>query len=814
MKLLYKALMGSAGFVSVFGGTLAAVTYGATNSNANSYTPTAYSYIKPFTIKSSDGLRDLEVNVNTFREALKSYGASKENPMSIDYITAMSSLGPLNTAMYNQIGTEISDTLSDGLIKFSWLLATNSNPSSSSWFASGNSEMGFYLWAPDYDGVGTWISAWVQMDKNGDNISNSINAWKLVHERMVNVLNNKNEYVAIYGEKYYDAAKSLLTNLVSYKMYNSYDANNPSQIPKDYKQAFKDVGDSKKSQTLNMDFFISQVLGGETGLNIANFIIQVLDSNYIIMPIPGAGLNYRNPQLMDPQFIPRESPFAGSQLRDYGVKSKYTPMNNSQHGVIKTISAGDFFTNSQQLFNQQFGIATPYLDQNNVGQVSLVGMETTGGWSNDNPESKPVDHLRLNGATELKLYDENDNLLQTLNRANDININDETTSKNLQKAVKYEFTVDKNMGWVDNNGTLKQSLSGKDFERGFESFWLASEIGLQKNGYFINSMNLDMDKTVNTNSTSKSSNNTSINSDSYNIEDFTNSDNTFTVYVSSPNIYLLQYLSKGYFWALPNTNTKVKNIKFNNANIINNPTNIDYSQIYGDGTRASDIMDGNFWSAAPYYLSNLNNSEITFKYSSQYFNARKNDLLNTDEKVQQSISKSIPGINASNLFEQFKAGNVSSAGIPTDYTISVLQDPTMQDKILYIGVSKTAQSNYAVWNGNPYDKNGDLKSTVNPIAAKFLSDYQSDNAMIIRAGITGLVNWYNISQMVYNSGDFDYSVVPYGVYTWDVTDKDGNKTQHELYRDIYNNDYVPFNEANSGTLPRTVFEYIEAGLGV
>ncbi len=812
MKLLYKILMGTGGSIAVFGGSLAAVTYGSTNASSSSYTPTAYSYTKPFTIKSSDGLRDLEVNLETFRAALKSFGASKKNPMPIDYITAISALGPLNTAMYNQIGIEIK-ALSDDLIEFSWLLSTNSNPSSSSWFAQGNSEMGFYLWSPDYDGAGTWISAWIQMDENGNNISNAINAWKLIHERMVNVLNNKDQYVAIYGENYYNAAKDLLEALVKYGLYNTYNVSAPSNIPTDYKEAFKDVG-KLNSQTLNMDYFISQILSGQSGLNIAKFMIQVLDSNYIIMPMPGAGLNYRDPQLLDPQFIPRDSPFMGTQMRDYGVKSisSYKPMNNSQHGTLKAISSADFFTLSQQLFNQQFGTAQPYLNQNDVGQVSLVGMETTGGWKNEDPTSKPVDHLRLNGAKELKLYDDKNSLLQTLSRSSDIDMNDNTISANLQKAVKYEFTIDTSMSWVDNNGTSKQSLSGKDFERGFEAFWLASEIGLNKNSYFINSMNLNMDKTVNAN-TSGTSNNTQINSNNYDIENFTNSDNTFTVYVNSPNVYLLQYLSKGYFWALPNTNDKVKNIKFGTANIQNNPTNIDWSKIYGDGTKASDIMDGNFWSAAPYYLSNLSSSEITLKYNDSYFNARKNDLLNTDEKIKQYTMKSIQGINAANLYEQFLAGNVSTAQIPSDYSISVLQNPSMQDMILYSGVAKTIQSNYAIWNGNPYSSSGELKSTVSPMTAKFLSDPQSDNAMIIRAGIAGFVNWYNISQMVYNSGDFDYSVVPYGVFTWDEN-KDGQSVQYELYREIYEGTYAPFSSTNYGALPRSVSEYIDAGLGV
>lgn len=820
MKLLYKALLATGGAIAVFGSSLAAVTHGATNSSSDSYTPSAYSYIKPFKIKSSDGLRDLDLNIDSFRNAIKSFGATKSNPMQLDYITPYSTLGPLNTAMYNQIASEISNTLSDGLIKFSWLLATNSNPSSSTWFASGNSEMGFYLWSPDYDGVGTWISAWIQMDENGNNISNAINAWKLIHERMVNVLNNKDEYVNIYGENYYNAAKSLLEKLVEYKLYNeTYSVNDPSKIPMDYKQAFKDVGQSN-SQTLNMDFFISQILSGETGLNITNFIIQVLDSNFMFMPMPGAGLNYKDATLYDPQFIPRDSPFAGTSLRDYGVRdaSTYTPINGSQHGVFKSIVSADFFGSSQQLFNQSFGNATPFLNQNDVGQISLVDMETTGGWSNEDPDSRPIDHLRLNGAKEVKLYDSSDNLLQTISRNQDIDMNDETTATNLQKAVKYEFTIDTSMAWVDNNGTSKQALSGKDFERGFEAFWLASEIGLQKNGYFINSVNLDIDKTVNYDSTTKISNNTTINSDAYDINNFTNTDDTFTVHLKEPSTYLLQYLSKGYFWALPNTNEEVKGIKFGQNGIENNPTNISWQNIYGDGTKASDIMDGNFWSAAPYYLEKITSEgaqEISYKQNSYYFNARKDDLLNKDEKIQQYIMRSVPAINAANLFENFNAGNVSSALIPADQSTTVLQDPARQNQILYVGVAKSSQSNYAIFNGNPYEADGKtLKSTINPIAANFLSDPQSDEALIIRAGLSGFVNWYNISQIVYTAGDFDYSVVPYGVFTWDGTNEEGQSTQLELYRQIFDGTYKPFSIDDNGALPRAVLEYIEAGLGV
>ncbi|MDE6082245.1 MAG: hypothetical protein K2F52_00030 [Malacoplasma sp.] len=829
-KLFFKICIGLAITTAVVGGGLAIVTTGSTSSHSSdTYTPTSYSFLKPFTIKDYEGINDLEVSKESFINALKSYGASQSNPMEIDYITPFGTLGPLNTAMYNQIQNEINSTLSDGLINFSWLLATNANPSSTSWFTQGNSEMGFLLWSADYDDVGTWISAWFNMDENGDNKGNYLNTWKALHDRIRQVLNNKDYFVNNYSQSYYDAALDLLKNLENFNLYNKYTSSDTSteadfsKIPLDYKQAFKDIG-KKNSGSLKTDFFFSQIFLGETGRNMANFIIQVLDDQYLFMSTPSTGFNYRDPMLKDPQLIVRDSPFQGTQIRDYGIKKvgEYVPMNKTERGVMRNISSVGFFDSSAQIFNHQVGQATPYLNQNDVGQISLINVETTGSWENDNPNAKPIDHWRLNGATELKIYDKDDKLLETFKRENDLNFTD-SQIQNLQKAVKYEFKIDTAMQWVDENGNPKQNLSGKDFERGFEAYWLSSMANLQQNSYFINTMNLDLQKTVNNYENAEED----ITSQNYDVNNFTSTDDTFTVYVREANTLLYQYLATGYFWALPNTNEKVKSIKVGDAFTKNSDGtfNINYSKVYGDGSNSNDVKK-DFWSVAPYYLSNLTDSEATFSYNKYYFDARKNDLLNKDDKVQKYIIRSIPSVNAAALYEFFNNGQTSSALIPSDLSTTTLNDPSMQDKISYIGASKTSQSNYAIWNGNPYDSQGNPKDTISPLTAKFLSDFTSDNARIIRAGINGFINWFNISLTVYTGGDFVYSAIPYGVYTWNETEKDENNkdvvVQKELYEEIYKGLYNPFgiktseenNWYSGSSLPRPIIEYIDVGIGL
>ncbi|BAC44346.1 conserved hypothetical protein [Malacoplasma penetrans HF-2] len=846
MKLIWKLLASSSCLGITVGTTIGVVNQGGEVAGyGSSTTPTSYSYINPFNIKAADGIRDIEVSIDSFRDALRRYGATESNPMQIDFITPYSSLGPLNTTMYNRIGTEISQTLSGGLMSWNWLPAGTANPSASSWFSTGNSEMGFFLWGPDYDGVGTWISSWIGLDEWGNNNRNSLNVWDAVHKRIRDIYRNESSYLAQYGQKYVAAAKDLLSKLISAGLYKS-SFSTGTNLPDDYRQAFEGTLGQSSGNNAFQGIFTDSFFGQHLTEDISFFLQYILDDLYLFMPTPTASLKSRSATLLDPQFIQRSSPYGLTNLRDSAVKAAgtyYQLPGNRERGVIKGYGNATAWQTNNQWFSPAFGTAS---NSNYSTGISLIDTEVTGDWNNSDSRQQPMDHWRLNGATSLVLKDNTGKELQTLNRGQDLDLT--SLSENLGKTYQLEFNIDTNIKWVDKNGNQKQALSGKDFERNLEAYWLASELGYQQNSYFINTLALDLQRTVNngngSNNNGNNGNNKKITDSDYPTEEYTNTDNKFTLYVTKPNGHILEYLSSSYFWGIPYTNQEVKNIKTGDSGEIKTTTTSEngttrttldldrtnFGNIFGMAKgRSSDLNDDNLWSAGAYYVARISESEIVYRKNNEYFNARK-DLINKDEEkiTEQRVNLVGAQVTAQVVYENFLAGNYSSAQIPTTETQTVINDPVWRNAIKYIGVSRTEQSNFAVWGGNPYEIDSSthrpttrLKSSVNSTAARFLSDYESDQARIIRAAIPGMINWFNLSSLVYPAGDFEFSAIPYGVFHWNEKDSTGGEdVTKELHRQIYDGVYAPFtNQANQpvynyGVLPRSPSELVQIGLGL
>ncbi|MDE7088148.1 MAG: hypothetical protein K2O19_01280, partial [Malacoplasma sp.] len=55
----------------------------------------------------------------------------------------------------------------------------------------------------------------------------------------------------------------------------------------------------------------------------------------------------------------------------------------------------------------------------------------------------------------------------------------------ISKGKTYQFVIDTDNKWVDQNGKEQDSVSSKDFERGLEAYTLAAGIGYSRNSYFL-----------------------------------------------------------------------------------------------------------------------------------------------------------------------------------------------------------------------------------------------------------------------------------------------------------------------------------------
>lgn len=110
---------------------------------------------------------DYDINNNVtkaikddFEKALNSIGATKQNPLVLDFRTLHSVYSSGQTA-YLQKLTSIIDGISNGRIRFN--LISRTNKSLTDWYYNKNSPMGSFFWSPDYNDVGTWVGLFFEM---------------------------------------------------------------------------------------------------------------------------------------------------------------------------------------------------------------------------------------------------------------------------------------------------------------------------------------------------------------------------------------------------------------------------------------------------------------------------------------------------------------------------------------------------------------------------------------------------------------------------------------------------------------------------
>ncbi|MDE6428887.1 MAG: hypothetical protein K2K18_00070, partial [Malacoplasma sp.] len=296
-------------------------------------------------------------------------------------------------------------------------------------------------------------------------------------------------------------------------------------------------------------------------------------------------------------------------------------------------------------------------------------------------------------------------------------------------------------------------------------------------------------------------------------------------YIDEEYPYTLDLISKEYFNALPNKNNKVKNISLKSGKIAVNDGKIDtartnFNDIFGSGGLNKFTEDT--WYAGAYYISAFTSTQIIFNLNSNYMETVGKNLLsyvdgkilgnnnqNTDERMKQVVINFGSG-TADTYFENFKAGQIDYlSGVPE---AKRNEANSLRNSIVPIKVVQTTQSNYIAYTPNPYvvDANGNVAVNENLEGmAQFIYEWDSKEATTIRAGIAGLVNYYQLASFVYSSKDFQLSATPYGAFKnyYESVSKDNtygalprpysdykNSTSNEL------NDFkIPYYSYNSNT---------------
>lgn len=97
-----------------------------------------------------------------FFAALDDIGATKENPLALDFRTLHSTYSQTQTAYMNRLKKTI-EGISGGRITFNLIARTNQ--SLSDWYYNKNSPMGSFFWSPDYNGIGTWVGLYFEVEE-------------------------------------------------------------------------------------------------------------------------------------------------------------------------------------------------------------------------------------------------------------------------------------------------------------------------------------------------------------------------------------------------------------------------------------------------------------------------------------------------------------------------------------------------------------------------------------------------------------------------------------------------------------------------
>ncbi|MDE5841806.1 MAG: hypothetical protein K2H11_02385 [Malacoplasma sp.] len=369
-----------------------------------------------------------------------------------------------------------------------------------------------------------------------------------------------------------------------------------------------------------------------------------------------------------------------------------------------------------------------------------------------------------------------------LDQEPDTNISDYYNNA-ISKGKNYQFVIDTDNKWVDGTGKEKQPVSSKDFERGLESYALASAISYTRNSYFLDLIGLGENSLGKTVSYQDSNNKyVSPSSQDYDINNFANqNDAVYTMYIDEPYPYTLDLITKEYFGPLPYTNKKVENINLKNGKIAVNGGKIDtaktsFNDIFGSGS--GGVFTDGTWYAGAYYVSAFTSSQIIFNLNHTYMETVGKHLLsyedgkvlgannqNKDSRMEQVVINFGSG-TADTYFENFKAGQI-------DYLASVPEAKrseanSLRNSIVPTKIIQTTRSNYIAYTPNPYvvDAKGNVAENnflVN--MAQFIYQWDNKDSMIVRAGIAGLINYYRLADLVYaDSKDFQLSATPYGVF--------------------------------------------------
>lgn len=840
-----------------------------------SYPPTSLannSYFLPQSSLDGDKKQEIKVDSKTFQLALKEVGATSNSPLSAFIKLSDPVISDDKQAWLNAL-KQNATYVSNNLINIGWESKNGTQIPLSSWKVNGNSPMGYMSWSPDYNAAGTWFEPFFLINKNGQNANSYWSAWpSLLRYLYHNYKTSSKNELAKEGS-YYDrngkllSSQDIMRNLVDWLETNHV-------LAPEWYTAIENAINNKFSTVKKQDWMwnkiaqrdgpskgdiygedgLPQTLSGTVGLWVnqddshAQWLEQFLDSEIPFIPLSvnqyGVTTGVRRVWLW-----PRDSSVSGVNYRDYGVDNSNL---TQQHNSINLANQARIFDTIKTPLNPCFQ-DWPIDIYFGSTLETLTSWVTSGNISGINDNGKVIQpQLKLQASTSVGIYyhdekspNKDDEFLGTIDGAGSIDLN----NPNLLRANRYEFKIDPNIQWVNQNGKPMQKLNVRDFIRGWISYWLASDSGLCVNGYFLSLIGLDTKKTFGIDN---------ILDPQINFERLVNdvaaknkeiskgNEVSFNVYLKKPYPLFLDIISKENFACLPYTNKEVKNIAIKNKTnpegvvVLNDYKQIDlaktnFSQIFGAGSGPSDYLN-NYWSAGPYTINNITGSQIVFQQNVKgYWD--DTDLVekrihrfsslkkkNDNDPIQTVVFYYGTG-NETVFYEKFLAKQLDYVKFQTmSQIMNAERNSSISQCVFNFTPAKTALSVYILFTGRPYTNRGGVWTKQTNLTQSFynMMEYWNDErdsglkingqllkrwqvSKIIRSGLIGLINYAQLGRIQNSSGSFQYSIIPYGVMNINtMNDKTKKVESEELYHYI-----VVHPNVRQAVMPIPLKEYLD-----
>lgn len=683
-------------------------------------------------------------------------------------------------------------------------LVPRTNQTVDSGFRNKNGEMISLFWSPDYHNIGTWIGIHFSPIYQTPNLWPSL--WNYLNSGPGNTLpaDSDVEYGPLGSvfmpSQWAASLKQHLQNstypiipvpgIPPESLYQSYD----KLLELDKKVFYQNNNISKTgarsalSNAINLWADLNSV---DTKTPLAAGLVNWMDHQSSALPWIANGPKTTVRNLSREGYKTPTNEYSGLNFRDWHyIKSEVS--NNGD--LFRWWKPEDPFATNRTPYNPSFNA-----DSNSMFFQStfngLIDWKIIGDWTYDESLSKwnpPESSLFMSGASKIEFYN-NDilnpyNIQRTKLPNNEIILN-EQYKEALTTSNKIKFTIDSSkenaFPWLDYTGKPVGTLKAQDYFWGLMGYLISTDIGINTNGYYLDLMSLDIQKTIDANPAfwTKDSEGNYIPKE--NIED------TITYVLSKPNINFLDILSKQFFQPIPIENDKVRAIFDipSNESLFDDkgafiPNNLDFNTLYGAGEKISNFTS--WWSTGPYYVSRVSEQDIQFKINPNYFkaitqNGSIRDLLNTfgtDPKIKSIVMKYAGAYSPQVTYEQFKTGEIDKSEIPS----ALISDAYKNFKKSFRteGVSINSRSDLIPYNTNIYvtdsfmepvlDSKGNkiIKSLVSPQYEKaIVRDFdlgKEGNSWKIRNAINQSIDWYSLSSLALPDGSasFQQSLVPFG----------------------------------------------------